>query len=47
MKSVDCRASEMVYNSTWFCNVVAKLAMDLQKDARLQPILGHRRSDNI
>jgi len=42
-QSVDSRTSEMVHNGSWFWNVVA---MDLQKDARLQTILGHRRSDS-
>ena len=43
MQSAGSRASEMVHNDSRFWNVVA---MDLQKDARLQLILGHRRLDS-
>ena len=42
-QSACSRASEMVHNGSRFWDVVA---MDLQKDARVQLILGHRRSES-
>ena len=42
-QSEGSRASEMVHNGSRFWNVVS---MDLQKDGRLQLILGRRRSDS-
>ena len=42
-QSASSSASEMVHNGSRFRNVVS---MDLQNDARLQLILGRRRSDS-
>jgi len=42
-QSAGSTASKMIHNGSRFWNVVA---MDLQKDARLQSILGQRRSDS-